>query len=300
MAHAVIDLSSYQHPQVGTNADGSARSAPIDYEQVFAHLDAVGKSQEPHESGDQPLVIVKLTELSAGGAYVNPFAAQDIEGFRKAGCAVAGYLFFHPDVDVTKQVALARSHLNGVTVVLVDSEVGGAGSSTQGCMQQLRDDGLFTGLYADLSEVQGWAGAPWDFPLFLAEYGVSQPSIPCAAWQTGNTDPVPGIDGAVDHDIWYGGREPKPWGGLWNKWFGSTVVVKPVDPDPLHYPDPLDPHAGWEIVLPPGTEFSFWLVNLHTGSKHPIDNPDLLREYLLSSFIVTEISMSELVDLKQV
>lgn len=298
--HVTLDLSSYQHP--GSDA--------IDYEQVFAWAKGITDGT----GLDQPLAVIKLTEKSPNGNYVNPYAAADIEGFRKAGFAVAGYVFFHPAVDVDAQIQLALANRYEVDVILVDSEVttelpvAETGQTTHDMLDGLSWHLIHTGLYADLSNVQAWTGAPWDYPLFLAEYGVDKPSLPCAAWQNGNTDPVPGISGAVDHDIWYGQPEPTPNDGLWNLWFNPQPPLPTPDPGkPTDYqgaPTPADAIGFWHIAQVPGAEAAFYLVNFVEGSgiRHTFDsnNSGLIQDYRRAGFPTIDISIQVAQSLREV
>jgi hypothetical protein len=166
-------------------------------------------------------------------------------------------------------------------------------------MQELEKEGFYAGLYADLSEVQSWAGCPWGFPLFLAEYGVSAPSVPCVAWQTGNTNPVPGITGAVDHDVWYGRPEPAPNNGLWNLWFNPQQVVVP-DPDTKPYPDPQDKPGDWYIVIVPGQESAFYLANFVKGVKHAMAHGNDIGPYLRAGYVPRDCSTNDVAKLKNI
>jgi hypothetical protein len=306
MAHKVLDLSSYQHPQTGTNPDGTAVYAEIDYKQVYDAL---------VEGDDKPLIIVKTTELSPGGLYVNPFAERDLNGFRDVGCKVAAYLFFHPAVDVDAQVRAAKEHAYGVDFYLVDSEtvdelpVEQTGQATHDCLTALSWHLFNTGLYADLSNVESWAGAPWGHALGLAEYGTEGPSIECTFWQNGDLTPVPGIQGAVDHDVWEG--KIRDWDSLF-----PAPKPEPV-PEPEHheppfpepeqdvkypYPQPDGDKGDWAIAEVPtqGT----YLVNLFELLKHTFASGDdigtLLGEYRRHHFPQVYISAKLVQDLKEV
>jgi lysozyme len=57
-------------------------------------------------AGDISWAAVKFTELSAGGAYVNPDAAADWAWLRGTGKGRLGYVFAHPDVSAANTAAL--------------------------------------------------------------------------------------------------------------------------------------------------------------------------------------------------
>ena len=308
MSHEIIDISASQHPYIGTNADGSGRFAPIDYKATVEYLLAQGVETEPHVSGNKPLVIIKLTELSSAGAYVNPFAEADINGFRDAGAAVAGYLFFHPAVDVDKQVQLALANRHGVDWILVDSEVdtelplAQTAEATHNCVTALTWNLVNSGVYADFSDIDAWGAESWGVPIALAEWGVSKPDAECVLWQTGSVAPVPGIQGPVDHDVWFG-TEKWPW----DKFFPAPKPTPKPDPNPPlpdgeTYPRPNHVPGKWALATVAGAEASFYLVNLVAGTKHTFGSNEagVYAAYKRADYPVVDISIKVAQDLQEV
>ena len=153
--------------------------------------------------------VVKLTEGADAAAYVNPYAAQDVAGFRAVGLPVAGYHFLHPTIPVADQLALLRAHLDHVAFVWVDSElVQGSWSSiaatTEAMCKAIQGAGIRAGLYSNLTFLGSMPGAPWGFPLWLADYGPAAPPRPCTMWQFTDAGAVSGIQGSVDLSHYYG------------------------------------------------------------------------------------------------
>ena len=147
--------------------------------------------------------IVKLTEGGAATAYVNPFAADDLAGFRGVGLPVAGYHFLHPATPVVAQLTLLQHHLDAVGFVWVDSELDegpwpGVATATRAMCEAIAGLGLSTGLYSSPSFLSHLPGAPWGYPLWLADYGVASPPGVPTLWQYTDAGSIAGISGAVD------------------------------------------------------------------------------------------------------
>jgi lysozyme len=152
-------------------------------------------------------VIVKLTENGGAHGYVNPFAAKDIADAKAAGLLVAGYHFFHPEIPVATQLAFILLHLDHVKTVWVDSESltvgwGAEGPDTHAMLNALKPH-VKTGLYSNPNFLQHMAGAPWGYPLWLAEYG-PKASYPFTLWQFESNGSVPGIQGPCDVSLFQG------------------------------------------------------------------------------------------------
>lgn len=152
-------------------------------------------------------VIVKLTQGAGHDAYVNPFAAKDILDAKAAGLLVAGYHFMNPADPVADQVALILAHLDHVQMVWVDSETAEASWTAEGTATHSMCDALAkhvkTGLYSNPNFVKNMAGAPWHYPLWLAEYG-PKASYAYALWQFEQNGAVPGITGNCDVSVFQG------------------------------------------------------------------------------------------------
>lgn len=176
MTVTLVDLSSNNHH-------------PVDYAAVRAA--GVGGA------------IIKLTEGGAATAYVNPYAAVDVAGFRGVGLPVAGYHFLHPTTPVADQLTLLQHNLHGVDFVWVDSELDqgpwpGVATATRAMCDAIAGAGLKTGLYSSPSFLGHLPGAPWGYPLWLADYGVPAPPVACTLWQYTDAGTIAGIQGAVD------------------------------------------------------------------------------------------------------
>lgn len=153
--------------------------------------------------------VVKLTEGADQSAYVNPYATEDVAGFRAAGLPVAGYHFLHPTVSIADQLALIEAHRDAVSFVWVDSEMPGANASataraTRQMCAALAGAGLKVGLYTGLDFLNSMPGAPFGYLLWLADYGPPQPPRPCAMWQYTDAGSLTGIAGPVDLSHYYG------------------------------------------------------------------------------------------------
>lgn len=153
--------------------------------------------------------VVKLTEGADASAYVNPYAAQDIAGFKALGIPVAGYHFLHPTISIPDQLALVRAHLDHLSFVWVDSETAEAswtaeGTATEATCAALHGVGIKTGLYSNPNFLDNMPGAPWGYDLWLADYGPSVAPRPCKMWQYTSSATVPGISGLVDLSHYYG------------------------------------------------------------------------------------------------
>lgn len=156
--------------------------------------------------------IIKLTELSVNGEYVNPHKDIDIASAKAVGLDVAGYSYIHPDVDASKTVAFLKANSAGCYRLFIDSEVtppgwtwGHVGQVTEACLKLL---GPRAALYANANYITNMPGAPWGYGLWLAEYGPSHPSISCLFWQYAQTGRWPGVSGNVDTSLYYG-TEPQ-------------------------------------------------------------------------------------------
>jgi len=199
--------------------------------------------------------IVKLTEGADALAYVNPYAAVDVTGFRDAGLPVAGYHFLHPSIPVADQLALLEGHLEGVHFVWVNSEVTegtwpDVAMATRAMCEAITGGDLGTGLYSNPAFLSDTAGAPWGYPLWLADYGPTSPPQRCNLWQFTDSGSVEGISGPVDLSHFYGTS-----GGL-AKLFahvGPSLASRHVSnpEDDMIWLD-TDPNNGDAILVVPG------------------------------------------------
>ena len=150
---------------------------------------------------------VKLTELSVNGEYVNHSKDQDIPGFKSVGMDVGGYTFIHPNVSPEKTVNFALANSSGTYKIAVDSESmdglpwNQVADATHKCLDLLADRAL---LYSNPYFLSNMPGAPWGYPLWLAQYGPSSPSRPCLFWQYSGSSHWPGITNQTDVNLFYG------------------------------------------------------------------------------------------------
>jgi hypothetical protein len=137
-------------------------------------------------------VIVKLTEYSAQGPYVNPDAVADIAAASARGLGSAGYFFFHPSVAVEKQVSLVKTNTpKGMMLLFEDVEVDdglamtAVATAAHECLEALPRGFPIAGMYTDLNYLAQMPGAPWGEPLWLADPSHKNPSVGCLIHQFG-------------------------------------------------------------------------------------------------------------------
>lgn len=163
---------------------------------------------------------IKATE---GGDYTDPRFAANWAGAQQAGVARGAYHFYRPQTDAMAQAAhflrtvqLAPGDLPPV----LDVEVTDGRSAAQiaaGVRTWLQEVERATGrrpiLYTRASFWTGQMGGGFGgYPLWVAHYGVSSPSIPAewsgwTFWQHSDAGSVDGIGGGVDLDWFNGDRE---------------------------------------------------------------------------------------------
>lgn len=182
MTVLVVDVSSRNHH-------------PIDY--AAARSAGVGGA------------VVELTEGAASSASVNPYAGDDVAGFRAAGVAVSGYQFLHPAAPVGDQLDVLRGNLHGIGFVWVDSELAedawiDVAAQTRAMCEAIADAGLKPGIHASSMFLARLRGAPWGFPLWVYDHRVPSLPRPAAMWQYTDAGIVPGIKGRVDLSRFYG------------------------------------------------------------------------------------------------
>lgn len=179
-----------------------------------------------HDQGtvDWPAVVqagyvftfIKATE---GETYVDPEFERNWTGAKAAGLLRGAYHFFRAEDSPQSQVELFWKTVGdtGELPLVVDVE------ETMGVSAATLISNL-TQFLAGLQQASGrmpmiytgpgfWNGlgtaAFGGYPLWVAEYGVSQPRLPdgwtsWAFWQHSESGSVPGIQGAVDLDVFNG------------------------------------------------------------------------------------------------
>jgi hypothetical protein len=206
-------------------------------------------------------IIVKLTELSAQGPYVNPDAAGDIAEASKRGLGTAGYFFFHPSVAVGKQVALVKEHMPaGLMLLFEDVEVDdglamtAVATAAHECLEAFPPGFPIPGLYTDLSYFAQMPGAPWDAPLWLADPSHATPSVGCLIHQFGQQ---PFAGHPVDMNRFLGTDEQ----------FATLfpVLAAPVVPSPAPEPPAPEPAPPEPAPVPAPSPGGFVPPTLQLG-----------------------------------
>ena len=183
-------------------------------------------------SGRQ-FAIVKVSEGLTDGGQTD--VAATVAAYRAAGMDVAGYSFVHPNEDGTAQAnyAIAICRELGIRGLAIDCEVADRQdeNAIAACMHAfigaVQAAGLAVLLYDNLSWVTMLNAEQWGIPIWLADPSHVSPSQPCVCWQCG-TGSVPGVQGAVDLDVWTGDQ------ASYDRFFGLI----PVDP-PNHQEDDM-------------------------------------------------------------
>jgi hypothetical protein len=181
-------------------------------------------------------VIVKLTELSEAGPYVNPDAAGDIAAAGARGLGSAGYFFFHPKVPAAEQVALVREHYpEGLMLLFADVEVDdgvamtAVATAAKATLDAFPGGFPIIGLYTDLSYLAQMPGSPWNTPLWLADPSHVNPSTGCLIHQFGQET----FGGQlVDVDRFLGTDEQ--FATLFPVLGSTPVTPPPPAPEPAH------------------------------------------------------------------
>lgn len=196
----MTDLSSLQ--ELAQGIDVSKAQGTVDWPSV-AHA-------------GYAFTFIKATD---GQDYVDPMFAENWEGARAAGLLRGAYHFFRAedDPDVQAQWFWKTVGAPGELPLVVDVE------QTMGQSSSV----VTSNLARFLDSLQQWTGkqpmiytAPgfWNglgtsgfggYPLWVAEYGVSQPVLPSGwklwdFWQYSEKGQVPGITGNVDLDVFSG------------------------------------------------------------------------------------------------
>jgi GH25 family lysozyme M1 (1,4-beta-N-acetylmuramidase) len=181
MTTRAIDVSSWQHPG----------GAGIDFNKVKASgVDGVW---------------IKCTQ---GTTYVNPFFKGDYDGAKAAGLVVGAFHFATPSVNSAEaEAAHALATCAGLDLELglaLDMEQLGtvaphdAGPWCESWLSQVAAQHVLAPFYTDQSLLSQIIGAPWGYPLWIADpSGTFQ-----GTWwakQTGS-GPVDGVPNACDQD----------------------------------------------------------------------------------------------------
>jgi hypothetical protein len=238
-----IDSSEYQHW-----ASAEDHQAPVDYSLAVSH--------------GVDFAICRIGDMGAdGGDFVpDPFYEIDMTGYQAAGAAVASYLFLRPSHGVAANVAVLKElSRRGLTFADLEVAEGYSAADIRAFWLAIREQEPMVGLasYPAFIEWAGWT-APEMAPLFMDQWGVSGPSIPCVIWGMTDKASVPGIPALVDLDAFVASDAD------WLDLFGET---KPTPAHPAgsftgaNYPP--DPTAGYWLVAESGEVFPYGAAAYH-------------------------------------
>jgi lysozyme len=228
------DLASYQHPN----------GQPVDWSAVAGSA--------------QAFAIVKATEMTSGGLYVNPYLQQDLADAEANGIVAGSYAFARPEFAPGPQ-ADAFAHAVGALPAgslppVLDLETTGGLSPTDlitwthTFLDRLQADTgivpmIYTGPNFWNSALAGTAAFN-RYPLWEASYTGGPPPQTFGGWPTYTlwqfTDnaTIPGISGGVDQSLLNGTRS------------ALTSVAQPAIPPSLSAPASLS--AGQSLRSPNG------------------------------------------------
>ena len=237
--HALgVDSSSWQHPF----------GAPVDWQAAAA-------------SG-QSYAFIKATE---GTGPANRYYESDVADARAAGMLIGSYHKARPALEPAQQAHAFADRLQSV-----------GGPQLPPVLDLEVDEGLDAGELADWTQVfldtlQERTGRTpilytyryfwidWmdnttrfaEYPLWLAEYGVSEPTLPMIGgwsewlfWQRSETGEVPGFTDDVDLNVFAGTRDAL------DHWLSAVEPQPEPAPEPAPEPEPA-PAAGRPPVEAP-------------------------------------------------
>jgi lysozyme len=195
------------------SADGPLPGIDISHWQGTIDWDAVA-------ADGVEFAFIKATE---GGDYVDPRFAANWAGAQRAGVIRGAYHFYRPQTDAMAQAAHFLSTVQlaqGDLPPVLDVEVTDGRSAAMiaaGVRTWLQEVERATGhrpiLYTRASFWTGQMGSGFGgYPLWVAHYGVSSPSIPAewsgwTFWQHSDAGRVNGISGDVDLNWFNGDRQ---------------------------------------------------------------------------------------------
>jgi lysozyme len=154
-----------------------------------------------------------------GQDYVDPTFTENWEGAKAAGLLRGAYHFFRAEDDPAVQAAWFWKTVGGdgdlPLVVDVETTMEQSASTVVANLTRFLDDlQQASGRQPMIYTAPGFwqqlgTSAFGAYPLWVAEYGASQPTLPSGwtlwdFWQHSETGQVPGITGAVDLDVYSG------------------------------------------------------------------------------------------------
>ena len=221
-------------------------------------------------------VIVKLT---GGTGYLNPEADAQIRSARAAGKLVGLYHFANDigfegkpaNQEADYFIAHARKYIDDSTILVLDWEaksvtgVGGNVWARDFLNRVKAQTGETPWLYANPSDLNRheWATVAKNYPLWVAAYGSSavfsgyagdttlagfakpKAAFRIVAWQYSGNGLLPGYNGAIDLNVFYGSRDT--WRG-----FAQGAPAKPIPVPPVPAPKPPSTIPGRIHIVQPG------------------------------------------------
>lgn len=167
--------------------------------------------------------VFAITRVSDGTTFIDPKFGENWKGMKSVGMIRGVYQFFRPNQDPIAQADLMLAQLKAVGGLqaddlppVMDMEVSGglAPSAIQANMQKWltyveqktgRKPIIYTAAFMSGNVGTGFV----KYPLWVANYGVSCPTMPSSwkqwvMWQSGSTGKVAGISGNIDVDEFNG------------------------------------------------------------------------------------------------
>ena len=177
-----------------------------------SHFQGTVNWQQVEQAG----VLFAIAKATDGVTWIDPDFTANWAGMKEAGLLRGAYHFFEPADDAAQQAEFFLSVVqieSGDLPPVLDVETAAATSEAlwQGVQTWLEQVEAATGVQPILYMSPGFANeyaAPSSlaaYPLWVAEYGVSQPMLPTGwttwlIWQYSESGTMPGITGAVDLD----------------------------------------------------------------------------------------------------
>lgn len=229
-----LDSSSWQHPH----------GAPVDWHAAAA-------------SG-QTFTFIKATE---GTGPANRYYEADVEQARAAGMSVGSYHKARPAMDPVVQARAFADRLQSVggpqlpPVLDLETDEGKNPEELIGWTRAFLDELQHLTGRTPILYTYRYFWIDWmdnttqfsEFPLWLAEYGVAEPTLPVIGgwtqwlfWQRSETGEVPGFAGPVDLNIFAGTRDDL---GAW---------IGPVTPGELPAAEPAPDAPAPQAEPAPG------------------------------------------------
>lgn len=150
------------------------------------------------------IVYIKSTE---GVTYTDPFLQANYQGAKDNGLDVGFYHYLRNN-DPIEEAKHFLSQVDGLTVdckyiIDVEETFGQTPEQISASVRQFADylisQGKDVGIYTYLNFYKNNLNdSVKDLPVWLAQYDVSRPAIPCVGWQNSSKGSISGINGNVD------------------------------------------------------------------------------------------------------